>query len=70
MTIEFLDHLTMWMAFTYGAVMYFVLEVPFVKAAESRRPDLFLILRRHQPLALVCLWVGALWIAQDTLLRF
>ena len=70
MTIESLDQLTMWTAFLYGAVMFFVLEIPFVKAVEAKQPQLFLILRRHHPLALVCLWVGALWIAQETLLHF
>lgn len=69
MTVEYLDQLTMWTAFVYGVTLFFVLEIPFVKAVESRVPHLFLILRRHQPVALACFWVGGLWILQDLLLQ-
>ncbi|MBY0315746.1 MAG: hypothetical protein K2Q26_09515 [Bdellovibrionales bacterium] len=65
MTIDFLDQLTMWLAFVYGLTMFFVLEVPWLKAVEKTRPEMFLILRRHQPIALFCLWFGAVWILQD-----
>ncbi len=69
MTIELLDHLTMWLAFSYGAVLFFVLEIPLMKKVEHQKPEYFLILRRHQPIALFCLWFGGLWIAQDIFLR-
>lgn len=65
MTIEFLDQLTMWLAFIYGGTLFFILETPWMQSVEKQVPALFLILRKHQPLALVCLWVGALWILQD-----
>lgn len=68
MTIEFLDSLTMWMAFSYGAILYFILELPFLKKVENQKPEYFLILRRHQPIALFCLWFGGLWIVQDIFL--
>lgn len=67
MTIETLDNLTMWMAFVYGATLFFVLELPALRPLESRVPHLFLILRRHQPLSLFCLWVGGIWITTDIL---
>ena len=69
MTIEVLDQLTMWVAFIYGVTMFFILEIPFVKPLESRVPAMFLILRQHQPVALVCFWVGGLWIVQDLLIH-
>ena len=69
MTIETLDSLTMWLAFTYGAVLFFVLEMPWFKTVESRVPEMFLILRRHQPIALFCFWVGGLWIVQEFLVK-
>ena len=69
MTIETLDILTMWMAFVYGVVLFFVLEIPYFKRVESRVPELFLMLRQHQPIALVCFWVGGLWILQDLWLK-
>lgn len=65
MTIDFLDQLTMWLAFIYGVVLFFVLESPWMRAVERRTPEMFLILRQHQPIALFCLWFGALWILQD-----
>ena len=65
MTIETLDTFTMWMAFIYGVVLFFVLEFPPLKRVELKSPQLFLILRQHQPLALVCFWVGGLWILQE-----
>ena len=65
MTIETLDSLTMWIAFCYGLTLFFVLELPVLKRVESRAPELFLILRQHQPIAMLCLWVGGLWILQE-----
>ena len=69
MTIEALDSFTMWLAFTYGAILFFVLELPVLKAVENRVPELFLILRRHQPVALLCFWVGGLWIIEEFLFK-
>ena len=45
--------------------MFFVLEFPPMRAVENKQPELFLILRRHQSLALFCMWFSALWILQD-----
>lgn len=65
MDINTLDSLTKWVAFSYGALMFFVLEFPPMRAVENKQPELFLILRRHQSLALFCMWFSALWILQD-----
>ncbi len=69
MNFETLDFITMWLAFIYGAVLFFVLEVPFLKKLENTHAQYFLILRRHQPIALFCLWFGGLWILQTLLLK-
>ncbi len=55
----------MWMAFSYGALLFFVLEIPWMKKVEAQHPHAFLILRQHQPIAFFCLIVGSLWILQD-----
>ena len=68
MNFETLDLLTMWMAFIDGATMFCVLELPFVKKVEQKAPELFLILRRHQPIAFFCLWVGGLCILQTSVI--
>ena len=65
MTIETLDFLTRWIAFSYGALMFFVLEFPPLKSVEAKAPELFLLLRKHQSIALFCMWFSALWILQD-----
>lgn len=65
MDIQTLDELTKWMAFSYGVLLFFVLEFPPMKAVEKKSPELFLILRRHQSLALFCMWFSAAWILQD-----
>lgn len=65
MNFETLDQITMWMAFIYGMVLFFVLEFPPLKKVETKAPQMFLILRQHQPIALVCFWVGGLWILQE-----
>ncbi len=65
MDIETLDNLTKWVAFFYGVLMFFVLEFPPLRAVESKKPELFLILRRHQGIALFCMWFSAAWILQD-----
>jgi hypothetical protein len=70
MTIQTIDSITMWLAFSYGALLFFVLEIPLIKKLETHYPQSFLILRRHQPLSFFCLWFGGLWIAQDVFLRF
>ncbi|MBY0385428.1 hypothetical protein K2X05_09740 [bacterium] len=49
--------------------MFFVLEIPFLKKIEETHGEYFLILRRHQPIALFCLWFGGLWIVQELLLK-
>ncbi len=69
MNFEWLDQMTMWVAFSYGALLFFVLETPLFKKLEHLRPESFLILRRHQPIALFCLWFGGLWILQTLLLK-
>jgi hypothetical protein len=69
MTLQNLDFLTMWLAFSYGALLFFVLEVPWMKKIEKVYPESFLILRHHQPIALFCLWFGGLWILQDLFLK-
>lgn len=69
MNFETLDFITMWLAFIYGAVLFFVLEVPFLKKLENTHAQYFLILRQHRPIALFCLWFGGLWILQDVLTK-
>ena len=69
MNFETLDFFTMWLAFIYGAVLFFVLELPFLKKLEATHSDYFLILRQHRPIALFCLWFGGLWILQDVLTK-
>jgi hypothetical protein len=69
MTIQALDTFTMWTAFLYGATLFFILELPYFKRVEERVPALFLILRQHQPIALMCFWAGGLWIAQELLIN-
>jgi hypothetical protein len=69
MTLQNLDFLTMWLAFSYGALLFFVLETPWMKKVERRYPESFLILRHHQPIAFFCLWFGGLWILQDIFLK-
>lgn len=69
MSIQALDNFTMWMAFLYGATLFFVLELPFFKRVEEKAPSLFLILRQHQPIALFCFWAGGLWIVEEMLVK-
>lgn len=64
MTIELLDKMTMWAAFIYGLTLFFIVETPILKRVEPQAPELFALLRKHQPMAFFCLWVGAAWILQ------
>ncbi len=67
---ETLDKIIPWLAFGYGAVMIFVLQIlmdspAFAKMANERIPEphrsrFF----SHLPLAWICLLVGSAWILQ------
>jgi hypothetical protein len=67
MTIAQLDSLFPYVCFLYGAIMTVALHSPaLAKIAEQRFPEEMITQwRSHQGLALVCLFVGALWILQN-----
>jgi hypothetical protein len=67
MTIEKLDFLFPFIIFVYGAIMTIVLHHPvLVTLAETRFPaPLFQQMRGHRFLALICLFLGAIWSLQN-----
>ena len=67
MTVAKLDLLFPYICFFYGAVMTFVLNSPLLGrlADERMPPELISAWRGHRGLALLCLFVGAVWILQN-----
>jgi hypothetical protein len=72
---ETLDKLVPWLAFSYGAIMVFVLQFlmdrpQFSQMARERIPEphrtRFLA---HLPLAWICLLAGSAWILQGLWLK-
>lgn len=62
-----LDLIFPFICFAYGAVMTVALNIPvLVRLADERLPrHLVAQWRAHRALAMVCLWVGALWSLQN-----
>ncbi len=67
MTYQELDAIFPYFVFAYGAMVSFVLSSkPLMRLAEERLPNPLLSqFTGHRVLAMVCLWVGSLWILQN-----
>ncbi len=67
MTYLELDAVFPYVVFAYGALVSFALaSEPLMRIARARLPGALVgQLTGHRTLALLCLWVGALWILQN-----
>ncbi len=67
MTYQQLDLIFPYFVFAYGAMVSFVLSSkPLMRIAEERLPGPLLSqFTGHRVLAMLCLWVGTLWILQN-----
>lgn len=66
LTTANLDFYFPFFVFFYGLVIIFVLEVPaLVSLARKEMPSQYATFEKHRKIALVSLYVGALWSLQN-----
>lgn len=67
MTFRELDAIFPYIVFVYGILVTFVLaSAPLMRIARERLTDeLVAQLTGHRILAMICLWVGSIWILQN-----
>ena len=67
MSIAELDRIFPYICFGYGAVMSFALNAPaLVRIADERLPEQMVAQwRGNKGFAMICLFVGAIWILQN-----
>ncbi|MGZ3690892.1 MAG: hypothetical protein ACXVAX_05290 [Pseudobdellovibrio sp.] len=66
LTIRNLDFYFPFFVFFYGLAVVFVLEIPaLVQLARKEMPSQYATFEKHRKIALVSLYVGALWSLQN-----